>query len=83
MLERKAEVARKLELLKRRTVEARRKHACLMLSKADDESRLWNDRIRIEENTAQAKLQELARLEKKRRVRVARDEDGNPVDIRL
>lgn len=81
--EREAEAARRSEELKNVAVEAKRKHACLLMSKSDEESRLWNDFWRAEGEAATVKVLESTKKEKRGRVRVTCDKNGNPIDIRL
>lgn len=48
-LEREAEAVREAEELERVAQDAKRKHACLLMSKADEESVLWNERWQMED----------------------------------
>lgn len=81
--EEEAEAARRAELLERAAEDARRNHSCSMMLKADEESRLWNERLLIEEKMVRANQLELERKEKRRRSRVTRDKNGHPIDIHL
>ncbi|CBN73996.1 hypothetical protein Esi_0009_0188 [Ectocarpus siliculosus] len=82
-LEREAEAVREAEELERVAQDAKRKHACLLMSKADEESALWNERWQMEDAVVKVELQEVKKKKKRARSRVVRDEHGNPVDIRL
>ncbi|CAM9261120.1 unnamed protein product, partial [Ectocarpus sp. 8 AP-2014] len=82
-LEREAEAVREAEELERVAQDAKRKHACLLMSKADEESALWNKRWQMEDVVVKVELQEVKKKKKRARSRVVRDEHGNPVDIRL
>ncbi|CAM9258655.1 unnamed protein product [Ectocarpus sp. 4 AP-2014] len=81
-LEREAAV-REAEELERVAKDAKRKHACLLMSKADEESVLWNERWQMEDVVVKGELQDVKEKKKRARSRVVRDEHGNPVDIRL
>ncbi|CAM9653059.1 unnamed protein product [Ectocarpus sp. 12 AP-2014] len=82
-LEREAEAVREAEELERVAQDAKRKHACLLMSKADEESVLWNERWQMEDVVVKVELQDVKKKKKRARSRVVRDEHGNPVDIRL
>lgn len=82
-LERDAEAARKAEGLRTAAEVAKRKHACLLMSKADQEASIWNEMWKAEEEAKRLKHEEVLRKEKRGRVRVTPDKHGNPIDVKL
>lgn len=49
-MERAAQAAREAEELKNAAETAKRRHACLLMSKAEEESRLWNESWKMQEH---------------------------------
>lgn len=78
-----AEAIKRAQGLQDAADDARRKHAGLLMSKADIESRDWNDAWASERKAAAAMLLDFARKEKRGRVTVIRDKFGNPIDLRM
>lgn len=52
-VERAAQAAREAEELKNAAEVAKRRHACLLMYKADEESGLWNEGWRMQERVEQ------------------------------
>lgn len=82
-LQRVAAAATRSEKLKIAAEAAKRKHACLLMYRADEESRAWNGAWRAEDEVLSEKPAEVSPKPRTGRVRVIRDEDGNPIDIRM
>lgn len=55
-LEREAQAAREAEELRHAAETAKRRHACLLMYKADEESRLWNENWKMQEHTAKVSV---------------------------
>ncbi|CAM9167030.1 unnamed protein product, partial [Laminaria digitata] len=82
-LQKVAAAATRSEKLKSAAEAAKQKHACLLMHRADEESRVWNEAWRAEEEALPEEPAQVAPKAKTGRVRVIRDEDGNPIDIRM
>eukprot|EP00903_Cladosiphon_okamuranus_P010537 g9967.t1 len=82
-VERAAQAAREAEELKNAAETAKRRLACLLMSKAEAESRLWNESWKMQKHVEKAQEVEVKKAKKRNRTRVTWDEHGNPVDIRL
>lgn len=82
-LQRVAAAAEKSEKLKSAAEAAKQKHACLLMYRAEEESREWNEAWRAEEGARPEEPVDLSPKAKTGRVRVIRDKDGNPIDIRM
>ena len=53
------------------------------MCRADEESRAWNEAWRDEEDALPEEPADVSPKPKTGRVRVIRDKDGNPIDIRM
>eukprot|EP00752_Nemacystus_decipiens_P008616 g7695.t1 len=82
-VERAAQAARETEELKNAAELAKRRHACLFMYKADEESGLWNERWKMQEHVEKVEEIEVKKAKIRSRPRVTWDEHGNPIDIRL
>ena len=82
-MKRLAEAAKRSEKLKSAAEVAKEKHACLLMYRAEEESRAWNEAWRAEEGARPEDPADVSPKAKTGRVRVIRDADGNPIDIRM